>query len=1236
MSLLQRRRSTRLDEGQLLSRARAGAADMPPVLAAGGAEPWSSTPATRDRLLEALEVYADNDVPLRVRQVDSPRWLADVPESRRLIHLGLVRLRSDDGSADVPVPDLLDANVLFARLARFNRSWEVRPPHAWSEWDVGVAWAEEQVDPHGGLFDLPPGYRAGAHADQPLFGWRLDLAWGARVSAHGVPVVRMSHSLAVGHRTVTLFDLPKCFHRGQSPMERLRSRPVRLPPPHGWGRVVEIDVADRAVEVQPDAPSGQAAQALPLDAVLVLNPDLEPMLAALRDQALVELRRRLEAHAAARGEWLAGPELRASTGRTQLPLTGWQLGADAFVALERGEVRMSHPRVPDGLVVSARAAWRMMADHVDPALRLHGDPCVDGRGNVGFLRAVVPEGCLLTRGHDDDMLSTGWTVGHAAFLRANPDLVEPLLQECPDLGMWSEDSELREALRERLPDELAALAPLAELLAMPAPIVATPLARELAEELLDRPDLDVPLRTADSGRGEWIWTAMTPAGRFRFVQTTAGPRHRLTGPVRGGEVLDVAPPPDELSLTAEQLVFTHPALARRIVAWQRASGLIDDAGAPVSPGDRLGVVVQRSVATLLDAHQRTRQHIRLSRELREDPRRARALEAHLERIEANLGDLRGGHTVRAWIDEGGQQRVGLAVAAGGAGGGGNRALDDRIRLTDFIETRFLGPFRLILVGGGDPAYEVPAGPLISRLLDDLEQRVAFKLRDVVDLTEAAEAARDAILEGSAAAGRQTPFCSLVAALVHRGSGRTAVLWSGNSGAWRVRAQLGQLDRLTWDHTAEGLAALAADAGLRPEDAVACVLQLTLRKTTRRDLETVTEEQLVATAERFMAVARRRAVRAGLGGARAALFDEHDRLLTLMRTWQDAYDRHVELGPVEAGAGMLFVRHVRLRRGDRLVLATDGLAGLIERSPLLALRALTRGEPQRAAEWLGELASGDSAADDLALVVVDPEPDQPWTPEFTRRQGVVHRRTTRQDDVLEGGVIPAVGDGPLPALRIRPRQLARFEAEIDELIRKRKLTAPEAGLEAFIEGVARWACAREAERPLSRRPGEELRELDEVLDERDDDPADELAITFWILRRRRVPVTWRTGLRVPRTREAATEGSWLELVIGAARYVIDPLARPVLRPLQGDSAVRGLLAGFTKAVAFDYVPIGCPVFEVPVAEVAYDEAPWMRVGQSAQTAAPSRPGPGRATPAPGRAEPPPEPPKPAASGWLDLD
>jgi serine/threonine protein phosphatase PrpC len=583
------------------------------------------------------------------------------------------------------------------------------------------------------------------------------------------------------------------------------------------------------------------------------------------------------------------------------------------------------------------------------------------------------------------------------------------------------------------------------------------------------------------------------------------------------------------------------------------------------------------------------------------------------------------------------------VAAGGAGGGANRALDDRIRLTDFIETRYLGAFRLVLVGGGDPSYEVPSGPLIGRLLDDLEQRVSRKLRDVVDLREAAEAARDAILEGSAAVGRQQPFCSLVAALVHRASGRTALLWCGNSGAWRVRGDQGRLDRLTWDHTAEGLAALAEAAGLRPEDAVTCVLQLNLRKSTRRDLEAVTEEQLVSTAERFSQVGRRRAVRAGLGGARAALFEEHDRLLTLLRTWQDAYDGHVELGPIEDGAGMLFVRHVRVRPGDRLVLATDGLAGLLDRAPLLTLRALTRSEPQRAAEWLGELASGDPAADDLAVVVLDPEADQPWSPAFTRRQGVVHRRTLRQDDLLDGGVIPRVGDGALPALRLRPRHLAKFEAEIDELIRKRKLPAPDASLEGFIEGVARWACAREAERPLARRPGEELRELDEVLDERDDDPADELAITFWILRRRRVPVTWRTGLRVPRGREPAFEGSWLELVIGSVRYVIDPLARPVLRPLQGDSAVRGLLSGFTKAVAFDYVPIGAPAFEVPVADDAFDEAPWMRAGAAgpAPTASPdvaAEPPSGttRAFAVPGRAGSQPEAPKPAASGWLDLD
>jgi hypothetical protein len=74
-----------------------------------------------------------------------------------------------------------------------------------------------------------------------------------------------------------------------------------------------------------------------------------------------------------------------------------------------------------------------------------------------------------------------------------------------------------------------------------------------------------------------------------------------------------------------------------------------------------------------------------------------------------------------------------------------------------------------------------------------------------------------------------------------------------------------------------------------------------------------------------------------------------------------------------------------------------------------------------------------------------------------------------------------------------------------------------------------------------------------------------------------------------------------------------------------------------------VPIGAPAFEVPVADDAFDEAPWMRAGAAgpAPTASPdvaAEPPSGttRAFAVPGRADSQPEAPKPAASGWLDLD
>lgn len=1180
--------------------------ELPPALDARSPVAWQRQPEQQQRLLDALAFYAEHQIPLRAAPIDTPALRPALEATLNLEDPGLVVLThvATHERMELTVRRLLDANVVFASLVGFTRSWQVSPPHTWTDWDRALAWAEERADPHGGLFDPPETWRDTRQTDTPLFGWALDLVWGARRSEHGVPIVRLEHPATGTRRSLPLFDVARCYRRGQSPEERLRSRPIRLDEGFEQGWVRRADVLGRTVVVDRIDRFGADAEVVQLgfDQALKLNPDLEAVLETLQVHEITELQRRLEAHDASGGSWVLSGGTRLTSGRLRLPSTGWRLARDAFDSASLGEVRLRHPRVDMRLSVSFRDALDTMRTQVPVEERLFGDPC-EGPDGPGFLRSVSPGGCLITDMPDDPM-DTGLAMSHGAWVRANPDLVGALLSWMPDLGVVAEGSDLREALvdlvaSERLPADL-----LPDVLSCPVPWTEAPRACQIAVELLERGERDLPVRWKDVQGRWWRWVGLD-RGRFAFLQDrVAGALPALPGPDIDRDMIALTGPlPDTRRLlTAVQLTFAHPRLARDVHEWQEDSGLFDDQGLPVTAGDRIVANVAHASEALVQAIDRTRDHIALSATLGEDPRRTQGLERQRARLRANLDDVRSGKAAKAWFDGALEGRIGFGVAVGGVAPGARRTGDDRLRITEGIRTRRLGRLRCILVGGGDTWFDEATGPLITRLLDDIEGRIATAVHEAVDLDEVWLRARDAILDASRREAREVPYCSLVAALVHVDSGQTWLGWSGHSGAWRVATTL---EPLTHPTTLGGMASLGRNSGLSEEDAVSFALLLAMRKVQRREIETVERDELVRTAERYMSPSRRSSIRAALGGAPEALAEEHERLLTLFGTFDEAYEHRLRFDSVQRGSGMLFTRVLKVRPGERIVLGTDGLTDLLHRHAAYTESALRRTDPQRAVEWLVDMVGQDEAADDLAVVVLDPYPSEPVRTTHTRRNGVVYALTEVQDNLVRGGVVPPLPDGSLPALSITPARLGRYYGEIDALIRRRKLPEPSADVVGFAEGVARWALAREGQRPPLRREGERMRPLHDVLEESDDDPLDETLITWWLLRRHKIAVRYVRGLRIETRgrKEEVLDTCWLHVPRPSGPHILDlGSVRPTLHPAsevrktsRGD---RWLLSG--AGATLEYLPDARTFVEIAEPEHTADSDPWVRLNVLSRT------------------------------------
>jgi serine/threonine protein phosphatase PrpC len=1215
MRLLSSKPSSRLDEAALLAALDLAAAEP----AARRSERWRASHEQAARLLDTLSLYREHRILLRGRQDDPPIYRPDLAASIDASPDAVVLIAPDGRSRRLQVPDLLDANVCFAELAGLERSWQVRPAHEWSDWDRAVAWAEEVHDPHGAGFDLPPAWRGLSDHTLPLFGWRLDRAAGVSVR-HDVAVITLRHTVGPSVRHVPLFDVSKCFRRGQSPAERIRSRPVRLP--GGWdqGWIRSVALAERRVvidRVPRERDGGREVVELGVDALLAVNEDLGPLIEALASHELTELRRRLEAHRVAGGLWVASPALRVTLQRAHLPLTGWSLGEQAFAGLARGEVRFSHRHDAEPLVVSARQASEMMRDEVPPAERLFDDPCTAPNGAPAFLRSVDPHGCWLTPTSDEPS-EAAHCVPHAVWVRSNPELADALLRCVPDLGQHSLDPTLRATLRELWQRGEAELEPWAEALASEAPVLHHPLAVQVAAELLERGSTDLPARWEDHTGAWWRWVGTTAGGfLFRADGRGRGPK-LLSGPDAGawaGQWLSDAPPPGALRLlTPEQLPFASVALTRRVHEWQLNSGLIQGDGAVADLPLRVARIMARTQQTLSELCARWREHLQMSKELHEDPTKARAMRRHLDRLRSNLQEISAGRGMYAWFEEERRGRLGMGLAAGGATSALRPACDDRLRLTESIQTRCLGRFRLASVGGGGGFGEEATGPAVWALLDDIENRVAGVLHDTAELGQIQAQVVEAICAASHAAGHAEPICSFVALLTHLDSGASWVFWCGNARLWRYRRSVNELRALTFDHSFEGLLALGVDAGLSPEDALDAVLHLTLGRRSRREVEAVREEDRLRVAERFRTEAARRAVRAGLGGSRERMEVQHGRLTELLDTYAASYERRLDLSAIKQGSAMVFARELRVREGERFVLATAGLSALAARRPLWVQRALDLPDPQRTVEWLVEgMEQLEGEADDLALIALDPEPTRPYRSDWSRRDGHLLRRTVDQSALLAGGVVPPLREGAQPALRLDPRRLARWYGEVDDLIRRGKIPDPERKPVPFAVAVAKWASERPGSRERAAHAEQGLRALHDVLEERNDDPLDETLLVLFLLRKRNLVARYVHGLRVEGEASAAqvSEACWIELDVGGAAWVIDvpradqhgALPRATAYAAGAIAVEGGLLGMRRRELQLRYVPRHPVYVELP-AELPGDSDPFVRLDLLTRAALPS--------------------------------
>ncbi len=1205
-----------------------------------------------------LAWWVKNKRRLRPRLEDAPSLKPNIRATQEALRMGEVVCHTAwGGETRVLVEDLLDDNVVFARLAGFQRGYEVRPQGEWEPWDRILAWSEQPGDAPAGVFDLPAAYRRLDNASMPLLGWRLDVIAGIEtVMGHG-QTVRFRHPRWPEPIRLRLSEAASAIPASHDVLERLGSRPLYAGPGWGLARLDHIDPLTRQVHLDtvPAFKGQQSARVqLELDTFLAHNGELAGPVRAWVLAQLDEVRRRMEAHASAGGQWVLPPQVREKVGLHTLPLTGWRLSTRAFAQVGTGQVHLVHELQPQGIQLGLPDALAAQKREVPAGQRLMDDPSWVADGELGFLRAARPTGLLFTP-RPGQTLHEGGEVGYAEWLSRNPTLAPLLLQWKPRLGVEVTSPELFEGLRAlREAGQLPPMSRLDSVLTTPLPDLQADGAIERLAELFVHPELLPPISWTGPHGATWRWIGVTPEGMFRVAVDDLVATHRALP----GEAADGTPISQDrsrltvLELTPWQLAFAHPPLARTLAEWQIHTGLLDASGEPVGRAERLSMMLDRATGELQTRIRSASEHLRVSEHLGEAQSRRAALTLRMQRMRANLQELEAGRGVHVFLDDSELARLGVGLAVGGVHGAVWRAGDDRIRVTSAISSHFMGRYRLIQLGGGDSFSDKPSGPRISALLERIENTVAKALVDVVNVDEAFERALDAIATAGDEGGSDTPYCSHVALLTHLDSGASTLYWSGNSGAWLSLNDKLALRPLTHDHTIDGLVALAHQAGLDQPDAVAFALSLIARRVRRKDLEELDEDLLLRAAQKYADTGRRKAIRAALGGNRERMVEEHERLAALLASYREAYGaRRVACDPVEQGKAMIFRRRLQLVRDSRIVLATDGLRVQLDGDPLYVCRALSQPEPQRAAEWLADSpGEQEGATDDLAVVVVDLPREQRGPGSRTRRKNAIYRLTEDQTHLHEGGIVPGIAGAV--ALRINPRQLGRFHGEINDMIRLHKAPAPESDPRGFVQAVCAWAFKRKPMKKSAVRDGERVRDLHLVFQEPNESVQDETLMVFCMLRRFGVRCRYVSGLRLRgETSQVPSAACWLEFRDAKGWHIVDlGLSRKAVMVPRDKAYVRGAQAGGALAGRTSWhrwLPDPVTWVEIATGECPpSDPDPWLRLQSLGHPVTPTQPvSRPRATPhetvtpSASRApvtEAPPEEKAPAQSGWLELD
>jgi hypothetical protein len=183
-------------------------------------------------------------------------------------------------------------------------------------------------------------------------------------------------------------------------------------------------------------------------------------------------------------------------------------------------------------------------------------------------------------------------------------------------------------------------------------------------------------------------------------------------------------------------------------------------------------------------------------------------------------------------------------------------------------------------------------------------------------------------------------------------------------------------------------------------------------------------------------------------------------------------------------------------------------------------------------------------------------------------------------------------------------------------------------------LARWLVDRPTDRPAELRPEASVRELDEAMEERNDDPADETLLCWWLLRRRGVDARFMTGLRGRPGDPNPADTCWLELHL-PGRFALLDLGfggRPALR--DAEASYRPTRSRVLRVVQDPvWWPRQGPTYEIPEPDARDDADPWVRL---TPVQAPTEPAPAApAKPAAAPVAAPAAPPPPAPTGWLDL-